>query len=376
MTTRRKFMFGLAAAGTAAISSADDLATELALFQRGLVLEPARGSRGDSDRIGGPVIRWDDSIDKWRMWYYGRWSGFPQDIAPSLGSGCIMTAVSDDGISWKREDGALAGGAVLRPSQDPDAFDSTHIGTGDVIRRGDEWLMVYFGGNREKPTDTAAMFADNGLRMRIGLARSTDGRHWQRIRGKETGGATIDVGDRDVYVAFPGLLDMGDRILVHYTTVDKRARYWRTRLAESENGRVFEELGDLMWTTRPALFEAGGVITRDIIANPLGNGRWLMVYTAKDGRAETGARRSIAAAVSDDAIHWRRLHDKPIFTVGIEGAWDHAGVAVPRLTVTPRAWLLHYYGWSDQTFGPDPQRGIGAATASPGDLLGFRRVSV
>ncbi len=99
-----------------------------------------------------------------------------------------------------------------------------------------------------------------------------------------------------------------------------------------------------------------------------------MLYTAKDGRAETLARRSIAAAVSSDAVVWRRLFETPIFTVGREGAWDHGGVAVPRLTATDGAWLLHYYGWSDDTFAEHPQRGIGCAVSADRDLRRFRRV--
>ncbi len=261
-------------------------------------------------------------------------------------------------------------------SDDASAFDTAHIATGDVIRHGDRWLMAYFGGNDEVPSDTPPTYLETGYRMRIGLAESPDGLNWRRIEGNARGGATIDVLDEDIYSAFPGLVETDDGLLIHYTSVDKRGRYWRSRLARAADGLRFEPLGDLEWTTRPALFESGGVITRDVVRNPLETGgRYLMLYTAKDGRAETNERRSISAAVSDDAIRWRRLYDAPIFTVGIEGAWDRAGVAVPRLTTTDDRWLLHYYGWSDETFAGHPQRGIGAAVAPPGDLRGFLRAA-
>jgi predicted GH43/DUF377 family glycosyl hydrolase len=112
------------------------------------------------------------------------------------------------------------------------------------------------------------------------------------------------------------------------------------------------------------------------VPNPLGNGpKWLMVYTAKDGRAETQARRSVAVAVSDDALSWRRLHDEPVFFVGRHGGWDSAGVANPRLVVTDRDLRIYYYGWSDKSFLGHPARGIGCAIAPGRDLRRFRRIT-
>ncbi len=377
MIDRRRFLAGLTALGGASLTRADTFLSSQALFSAGLVLPPGPAGRCDDDRIGGPAIRWDDAIGRWRMWYYGRNRQFPKDVAPALGSGCITSAVSDDGIRWTRENGPLSGGAVLEPSADPRAFDSAHIATGDVIRHEDTWLMVYFGGNLDVPAGTSPTYAEKGYRMRIGLARSTDGLNWTRAPGAATGGAIIDVLDDDVYSAFPSIVHDGQRFLVHYTSVDKLGRYWRSRIATSPDGATWQPLGDLQWENEPALFEAGGVITRDVMRNPLDDGAsWLMLYTAKDGRPETLARRSIAAAVSSDAVVWRRLFDTPIFTVGREGAWDHGGVAVPRLTATNSGWLLHYYGWSDETFAGHPQRGIGCAASSDRDLRRFRRVQL
>jgi predicted GH43/DUF377 family glycosyl hydrolase len=375
MIDRRQFLAALAAWGTASRLSAQTTLPHGELFRAGLVLEPGPTGRCDETRLGGPVIRWDDARARWRMWYYGRSADFPQGLAPEFGTESIATAVSEDGIRWTREDGPLAGGAVLTPNPDPQAFDSVHVATGDVIRHGDEWLMVYFGGNQEMPTGTPPNYRYKGYRLRIGLAKSRDGLNWTRVPGNRTGGAIIDVRDDDIYSAFPSLLHDGERFLVHYTSVDKLGRYWRSRIAASADGARWEYLSDLKWDHEAMLFEAGGIITRSPMANPVADGPpWLMLYTAKDGRAEAGARRSIGAAVSDDAITWRRLYDAPIFTVGIEGAWDHAGVAVPRLTVTDAGWLLHYYGWSDRTFAEHPQRGIGCAISASGDLRKFRRV--
>jgi predicted GH43/DUF377 family glycosyl hydrolase len=375
MIDRRNFLVGLAALGGAPLAEAQVFMSSERLFSAGLVLPPGPAGRCDDDRLGGPVIRWDEAIRRWRMWYYGRSAEFPKGVAPAFGTGSIATAVSDDGIRWTRVDGPLKGGAVLMPSSDPSAFDTAHIGTGDVIRQGDSWWMVYFGGNDEIPTGTPPTYRETGYRLRIGLARSRDGLNWTRVPGAAAGGAIIDVLDEDVYSAFPSILHDGKRFMVHYTSVDKLGRYWRSRIATSPDGKTWKPLGDLQWDNEPALFEAGGVITRSPMRNPMKDGpAWLMLYTAKDGRAETLARRSICVAVSDDAVTWRRLFDTPIFTVGAEGAWDHAGVAVPRLTVTDNGWLLHYYGWSDETFAAHPARGIGCAVSVSGDLQRFRRV--
>ena len=377
MIDRRHFLAGMAALGSVPLARAQVFMSSDRLFSAGLVLPPGPAGRCDDDRIGGPVIRWDEAIGRWRMWYYGRDAQFPQDVAPTLGSGSITTAVSDDGVHWTREDGPLAGGAVLRPSPDPAAFDSTHVATGDVIRHGNEWLMVYFGGGTETPTGTPQLYRAKGLGMRIGFARSRDGLNWTRVPGNAARGAIIDILEGDLYSAFPSLIHDGKRFLVHYTTVDKLGRYWRSRIATSPDAATWRPLGDLQWDNEPAPFESGGVITRCPMRNPIDGGApWLMLYTAKDGRAETLARRSICAAVSDDAVTWRRLFDAPIFTVGAEGAWDHGGVAVPRLTVTDSGWLLHYYGWSDETFAEHPARGIGCAVSRNRDLKAFRRVQL
>ncbi|MEE8577327.1 MAG: hypothetical protein V3T31_08720, partial [candidate division Zixibacteria bacterium] len=82
----------------------------------GLILTESDTARCDDFRIGGPVVRWDDQLDIWRMWYYCRSADFPINLAPAFGTGSIATAISQDGLTWKRIDGPLDRGAVLLPS--------------------------------------------------------------------------------------------------------------------------------------------------------------------------------------------------------------------------------------------------------------------
>ncbi len=345
------------------------------MFEKGLSLGPGPAPRCDDFRLGGPVVRWDDAASCWRMWYYCRATGFPDDVAPAFGTGAVATAVSDDAVNWTREDHGLEGGAVLMPSDDARAFDCAHVAVSDVIWHRDRWLMAYFGGNREVPGNTKVLYAKPGYRMRIGLAESADGVRWSRIEGAAPGGAVVDIGDGDVYVAFPGLLAVEDGFLMHYTTVDNQGRFHRTRVAASTDLRHWSDAADFEFDADPPLHESAGIVTRDIVANPTDTPeRWLMVYTARDGRAETVERRSVCAAVSDDLVAWRRLPGGPFFTVGPQGAWDCGGVANPRLVATPDALYLYYFGWSNPTYADHPGRGIGCAVGKPGSLDGFRRV--
>lgn len=374
---RRGFISSLGCLGISATTRRlhGAIAGDEQLFNAGLILPPGPAGRCDDQRIGGPVVRWAPDEQRWRMWYYGRDQTFPTDMAPPFGTGSIATAASQDGVNWQRLDGPLAGGAVMTPANETAAFDSGHVGTGDVIRHGDEWLMVYFGGNQEAATQAAPLFQGKGLVVRPGVARSTDGFNWRRVPGDAHGGAVLDVQPGDVYAAFPNVVYDGERFLMYYTSVDKQARYWRTRMATSLDAKHWTRLADLQWDEEPDLFESGGVITRDIQRNPFADDPpWLMVYTAKDGRAETHSRRSVGVAVSEDLITWRKLFRHPVFTVGREGAWDHAGVAVPHLIVTDTQVRLYYYGWSDDSFVGNPQRGIGCAIAPRDDPWRLRRV--
>jgi predicted GH43/DUF377 family glycosyl hydrolase len=375
---RRDFIctLGAAVAAAPALARARGSDADERLFADGLSLPVGPPGRCDDARVGGPVVRWDEALGRWRMWYYCRDASFPAGLAPAFGSGSLATAVSDDGVRWTRIDGPAARGAILAPSARREDFDSLHLATGDVIRHGDEWLMCYHAGNYETPQGEGldAEYRFQGYVLRVGLARSRDGVNWTRIRGRASGGAILEVPEGDVYAAFPNFVHDGKRFVLHYTTVDREGRWYRTRAATSTDLETWTPAGDLVWQDDPLPYEGGGVITRDVQRNPLRGGpRWLMVYTAKDGRPETGARRSIGVAVSDDLLAWRRLHDQPVFHVGRHGAWDSAGAANPRLVVTPRDMRLYYYGWSDKSHLGHPARGIGCAIAPGRDFFHFRR---
>ena len=348
------------------------------MFDLGLILGPSETTRCDDFRLGGAVVRYDERLHCWRMWYYCRDQSFPAEIAPAFGTGTIATAVSNDGLRWQREVGPLQGGAVFAPSDDASAFDCLHVATGDIVRWKDRWLMVYFGGSRQVPQGAFEMYTHPGYLLRLGLAESVDGVNWSRLPGDGPGGSIVDVDDSIVYAAFPGFVALDDRLLIHYTGVDKRGRFHFTRVVASDRDlTAWAPAPEFVFTRDPDLHESAGIITRDIVENPLHEGgRWLMVYTARDGRPETGERRSICAAFSDDLVTWTPRGRTPFFTVGPQGAWDSAGVATARLVVTPEDFRLYYYGWSNNSYVGHPGRGIGCAVSANQSLDDFRRVDL
>lgn len=327
----------------------------------GLILSPGAAGRCDDHRLGGAVVDHDPVTGVWRMWYYCRDRSF--DGPPTLGTGYVAHARSADGVRWERVDGPLARGAVLAPDDDPAAFDAMHIGVTDVTQGSGGWRMWYFGGDRT-PRATQRFGSVPGLGMRPGLAISDDGVHWRRVPGHGGGGGLLPLPEERIYSAWPNTVWDGRRFLLYVTEAASDLSDFATRIWASTDLRDWTPLGLLHFAGPSAGYDAGGLVTRQVLANPLPGGRrHLMVYTAVDA----AHRRSIAAADSDDGIAWHRLYREPIFTTGAPGAWDSLGVAATRLVVAHGRLFFYYYGF--QTLGDDAgRRGIGLATAPIGDL--------
>ena len=377
---RRSLLCYSAALGSAlAVPSTSVLGRSAPLTDPGFILGKGPPGWCDEAKNGGATVRWHEDDQKWWMWYYARDNNFPEDVAPAFGTGRIALAKSEDGILWERFKGPLTGGAIMEWSDNPEDFDSTHIASGDMSYHNGEWLLWYFGGDSTTPDELGGYQVPNsyrfkGYRCRPGVARSKDGINWERVRGSATGGASVDIGDY-VYGAFPNGIHDGDRFLMYWSSISATAAYWETYVAESQDLVNWTPLGPIQWTQEPARWELAGSNTRQIIPNPDPNGpRWLMVYTALDGRV-SGFPRMIGSAVSDDALTWTRLYEEPIFHMGGYDKFDSGGVAYPQITVHPDGALyLYYYGFSVATNRAGPTRGIGLAISEDGNLRNFRRV--
>lgn len=372
--SRRGFALGAAASFGLA---AGGLRAAPAVANPGLVFDVGPEGRFDDSKVGGPSVMWNAEKKQWWMYYYGRSKRYPEDIAPSFGMGSIGLATSEDGINWTRHQGHLAEGAIFTPSEDPAAFDSLMIGTGDVIRHGNEWIMAYYGSDSTIPREINGKkvwpsYQGRGYRLRPGIARSKDGIHWERVKGSGTQGAAVDIGDA-IYAAFPAIIHDGKRFLMHYSAIRVGTAFWETRIAASEDLVNWTSLGTLRWENGPRIWERRGMVSRQIIPNFLNKeGKWLMIYGGLDGRYKD-MLRVMGAAVSDDAINWRHLVEEPFFYPSALDRWDGAGVSIANLVRANGELRMYYYGFADSMVTDRPTRGIGLAVSRDGTLQGMRR---
>jgi predicted GH43/DUF377 family glycosyl hydrolase len=238
-----------------------------------------------------------------------------------------------------------------------------------VNRCAGGWLMWYFGGDGAIRQTKSRLGAVPGLGMRIGLARSSDGVNWTRLRGPLPSGAIIDYADDQVYAGWPNAIFDGRRFILQYTAPTLDLSQFQTLTATSEDGMTWQKLGPLQWSDGPRNYDVGGLVTRQVLPNPLPGRRWLMVYTGTDAHH----KRAVSAAESDDAITWTHLGDGPLLETGVTGAWDDFGVAVNRVVPVGRRLYLYYYGFQSLE-ATDTLRGIGLAISTSGALGDFVRV--
>lgn len=327
-----------------------------------LVLPPGPAGRCDDYRIGGSVVDHDPATGEWRMWYHCRDRAYSRPAPPTLGSGRIALARSDDGVAWDRVDGPEEHGAVMVPGDGLDRFDCGHIGISDVTRDTDGYRLWYFGGDTVLvATIVPALGVVPGIAMRAGQAHSGDGLHWERLPGATPSGALFEILEDELYVGWPNVVPLPGRTILQYTAPTKDIADYRTRVVELAADGSVTRLGDLRWADTPAAHDAGGIVTRQVLAHPQKEGVWLMAYTALDARHA----RSIALAESEDGLVWRRV-PAPVLRPGAAGQWDDFGVALNRIVVAGTKVHLYYYGFSS-LLAAEASRGIGLAVS---DLAG------
>ena len=160
---RRGFMVGLA--------ESDD---GFRWHKRGEVLGP--GPAGSFDEQGvatRQVIR-----------HQGRYLMFYEGVQQS-GHRSIGLAASDDGISWQREPGREANGAVFTHAPaGSGAWDALAVGTPCVVPAPDQGFRLYYIGSNEPPGGHGVP-DEMALRHQIGLALSDgdDVTRWHRWAG-------------------------------------------------------------------------------------------------------------------------------------------------------------------------------------------------
>ena len=153
------------------------------------------------------------------MWYHGRSIEQDEDtMLPPLSTGRIGRATSKNGLVFEKD-------RVGSSSEDVDGvavglnheswwgFDTAHVGLGSVMlpmstpaisAEGGIYLMYYMGGSHEETPINDYVEHDmpedamiKGMKMRIGVCVSQDGKTWGRVEGDAPCGACMVPYDRN-----------------------------------------------------------------------------------------------------------------------------------------------------------------------------------
>ncbi len=276
-------------------------------------LSPAPAGQWDSSDVLNPSVVFHDQ----QFWNF--YSGFDGKVWHT------GVATSRDGVAWSRR------GLVLSP--DPNGWDRGYIaGNGSALWRNGEFLYWYQAG-------------DKGGVMRIGLARSTDGLHFQKELKP-----VLDVGPYQSWderaVADPYVIETGGWLYLFYLGQDRAARQ-RIGVARSSDGRSWEKLraNPIVEISAPG----SGGMDESGAGEPavfLWKGHYWMLITGRDKQEH----RRLAALWSNDGVHWTRQAgafsgDQP---------WDRTVICDPAVVIDGAAVRL-WFGGGD---APSPDEGL------------------
>jgi hypothetical protein len=245
----------------------------------GSILDVGDPGAFDSFLAYRPFVLADGAV--FRMWFNGSALPFNCPAGTLANARRIGYAESSDGVHWtKYYDGAGPGGSVL-PLGAPGEFDAQQVGYVWVIRDGAGYRMYYS--------------ANDVLNYwRVGLAVSTDGRTWTKVRGKGATGAVLDLGPE-------GSLDVA--CAYQPSVVKESAHLYR------------------MWYRG----------------------------CSAPGAAGGPSRGTIGYAESNDGITWVKIPQPgpggAALAQGEAGAFDSAGLTTPSVFTWGDSWYLYYAGF-------------------------------
>ncbi len=260
-------------------------------------------TRGDALDVLNP------SVAFWRGGYLNLYSRFDGGKWESY------SALSPDGLVWRDHT------RVLSPSLD---WEGKYIAANGAlwVNAPDDLLYVYQAGEKGKTV--------------LGLARSADGRTWQKQPGPILAGGPRKSWD-EISLGDPYLWRAGEYLYLAYLGED-RARRQRLGLARSRDGLTWEK------QRGSPILELGGY--GDFDENGLGepavfaaNGAWMMLYTGRD----RNERRAMGYAVSRDGRSWQKLRE-PVLRG--ESPWNRAVVCDATVRVE-KGRVRIWYGGGD-----------------------------
>jgi len=371
----------------------------------------------DSEKIGGACVhrynRSDSGAEgEYLMWYHAQ-SNAPQEegkppMAP-LSSGSIGLARSRNGLAWQRDPVGAFSETVPGVSMGPNeeswwGFDTAHVGLGDVMKpmsgtavvaQGGVYIMYYFGGSFEE-TDVASYGAPadgkiRGMKLRIGVAISQDGRSWGRVEGEDPTGACMgpydleddnyknfldmnaplpDGLEEELYTGWPNVITEEGKnkgYTMFYSTMTKEKKEKCIGLGKSENGFKWYK-GGIVLRPGPDDYDIKGIARGQVMKDTVyENGVWKensklnMLY---EGVGPDNKHKICLATSADGGLSWKK--EGAVFDFGAEGEWDSGGVGSPHLLrLDDGSCRMYYTGQSS-----DGRTAIGVVRTKGTDLKG------
>jgi hypothetical protein len=308
----------------------------------------------------------------------------------SRGSSCAITAASLIGmagcssetasltpLAWQKVAGPGPGGALLGPGAAGD-FDEGGNFTVSAFKDGATYRLYYGGADTTGPCTGI-----NSAHWRIGLAESSDGVSFTRVRGSQTGHSILDVGSAgsfDSYLTYrPFVLKDGSLYRMWYNGSTEpfncpplRALDRRIGYAESADGVAWTRKNDGPGPGGSALplgaageFDAQQVGYVWVLKD---TNEYKMYYSANDAMNTW----RVGLAVSPDARTWTKKRGKlangAVLDVGASGSFDFACAYQPSVVKENDSLYRMWYRGCQQ---PSPTGGpsggvIGYAESNDG----------
>ena len=260
--------------------------------QGGAILDLGTPGHFDDYLTYRPYVLKDGAI--YRMWYNGSTKPFNCPTGTLADNRRIGYAESTDGVHFtKAYDGDGPGGSVL-PLGPAGAIDAQQVGYVWVIKDGAQYKMFYSANDAENF-------------WRLGLAVSTDARHWTKVPGKLAGGAILGLGPAgafDVACAYqPSVVKERDSLYrLWYRGCQAPGPFGGPSrgvigYAESNDGITWVKIpqpgpvGEALTVGAAGQFDSGGLTTPSVF---LEGNTWSMYYAGFDtgGQFSTGLARA------------------------------------------------------------------------------------
>ncbi len=259
-----------------------------------------------------PAVIFDNTSQKYKMWY----SAFHNGVYH------IFYATSANGTTWTNH----SSNPVLSPGV-AGTWDSYSVRSSTVLFKDGEYCFYYFA--------TGVLSG-----IRIGLAKSQDGIHWEKFQGNPilSPGAPGSWDANTVY--HPKVVHDGAKFYMWYAGSD--GNYVRGGWATSADGKS--------WTKHPTnpvllagpsgswdeyrVWPSSGVVVKD--------NKFVMLYTGVTFANPSSG--PIGLAISDDGINWQKDNANPVLLAGDQGSWDQNGLGNASLLFEGERFKVWYAG--------------------------------